>query len=93
MHDAPSQLGAKLTLQAGSREALTKIVSIKQKVDPITFTGIEGSNEIHANDIVEIELKTNKPTYLDSYNRNKSNGAFILVHPQTNHTVAIGFKK
>ncbi len=93
MHDSPTQLGSKLVLQSGSREALTKIVSIKQKVDPISFTGIEGTDDIRANDIVEIELKTNKPTYLDSYKNNKSNGAFILVHPQTNHTVAIGFKK
>ncbi|MFK7784139.1 MAG: sulfate adenylyltransferase subunit 1 [Crocinitomicaceae bacterium] len=93
MHDSPARLGSKLVLQAGSREALTKIVSIKQKVDPISFTGTEGTDDICANDIVEIELKTNKPTYLDSYKNNKSNGAFILVHPQTNHTVAIGFKK
>ena len=92
MHDEPTQLGAKFILQSGSRESLTKITRIKQKLDPITFTGISEASNIQANDIVEIELKTNKPTHLDSYKENKANGAFILVHPQTNHTVAIGFK-
>lgn len=93
MDDSTAQLGSKYILQSGSRESMAKVVNIKRKIDPIQFDAIEGVTEIHANDIVEIELKTNKATYLDSYKSNKANGAFILVHPQTNNTVAIGFKK
>lgn len=93
MDDSTAQLGSKLILQSGSRESLAKIVNIKRKINPIQFDSIEGVTDIHANDIVEVELKTNKATYLDSYKSNKANGAFILVNPQTNNTVAIGFKK
>lgn len=90
-HQAAS--GGKFILQSGSREVLTKIANIDAKIDTVSFNELEGEQTIATNDIVHVQLRTNKPIYLDSYSENKTNGSFILVDPSTNNTVAVGFKR
>jgi bifunctional enzyme CysN/CysC/sulfate adenylyltransferase subunit 1 len=42
------------------------------------------------NDIGTIRIKTAKPLVYDGYGTNRLTGAFILVEPGSNHTVAAG---
>ncbi|MFB1040699.1 MAG: sulfate adenylyltransferase, partial [Polaribacter sp.] len=56
------------------------------------FSGkIENPSELALNQIGVIQLKLSKYLLVDSYNQNKSNGAFILINPKTNNTVGVGF--
>jgi len=42
------------------------------------------------NDIGTIRLRTAKPLVFDGYDSNRQTGAFILIEPGTNLTVAAG---
>lgn len=93
MDEHQATTGGKFILQSGSREVLTKIANIDAKIDTVSFDELEGEQTIATNDIVNVQLRTNKPIYLDQFSENKTNGSFILVDPSTNNTVAVGFKR
>lgn len=93
MDDNTAQIGSKLILKAGATESLLKIQKINYTVDPSNLEKDETAAEIALNDIVSVNLKLSKPVYLDNYEDNKRNGVFILIDPQTNSTVAVGFKE
>ena len=42
------------------------------------------------NDIARIQLRTSKPLFVDSYNKNRYTGSVILIDEFTNETVAAG---
>lgn len=93
LDESAGNLGAKLILKSGSREFPVKISGIYSKVDPSKANERIDVDQIEVNDIVDVDLKLSQPCYLDKYRDNKNNGMFILVHPQTNNTIAVGFKK
>ncbi|WP_196892571.1 sulfate adenylyltransferase subunit 1 [Aureivirga marina] len=83
--------GKKYALQHGVNKVLTKIDSIQHKIKP-DYSGIETeASPVKMNDIVSVTLKLNKPIFFDSFKDNKENGAFILIDPQSNNTVGVGF--
>ncbi len=45
---------------------------------------------VSTNDIARIKIKTASPILTDSYRKNRTTGAFILVDPSTHLTVAAG---
>lgn len=93
MDDNPAHVGSKLILKAGATESLLKIQKINYTVDTSNLEKGENATSIALNDIVSTNLKLSKPVYLDNYEDNKRNGVFILIDPQTNSTVAVGFKE
>ncbi|MCG8411078.1 MAG: sulfate adenylyltransferase, partial [Bacteroidales bacterium] len=42
------------------------------------------------NDIAKITIKTTKPLFYDSYQKNRKTGSVILIDEATNNTVAAG---
>lgn len=93
MDENNAQPNGKYILQSGSREVLSKISTVEYKVDTVDFNQLNDEKAISTNDIVHVTLKTNKPPYLDHYSVNKYNGLFVLIDPNTNNTVAVGFNK
>lgn len=93
MDDNSARVGSKLILKAGATESLLKIQKLNYSIDPSNLEKDETTTEIALNDIVSVSLKLSKPVYLDNYEDNKRNGVFILIDPQTNSTVAVGFKE
>jgi sulfate adenylyltransferase subunit 1 len=91
MDEKPATPGAKYILKAGSREAVTKLQKIQFKVDPTSPAVTLGTTSAELNDITRMEFKLSQPVFLDSYSKNKKNGVFILIDPQSNATVAVGF--
>jgi sulfate adenylyltransferase subunit 1 len=47
-------------------------------------------SSLKMNDIGSVKIKTARPLLIDSFDQNKSNGAFILVDEYSNNTVAVG---
>lgn len=91
MDEVAAKIGAKYILQVGARESMVKLSQIKHRINPLNHLENEEIDSIATNDIAEVELKLNKPAFLDAYAANKSNGKFILIDPRTNNTVALGF--
>ena len=66
-----------------------KISSINYKVNIQTLDS-EEANELKTNDIANISFKLAQPLIVDSYNKNRSTGAFIIIDESTFHTVGAG---
>lgn len=66
-----------------------RVDQIKYKVDVNTLQKSE-VDHFELNEIGRVVLTTNKPLFFDPYKKNKNTGAFILIHPVTNNTVAVG---
>ena len=92
MDHQPLQLTTKYILKHGPNAVLAKVEDLNSH----TFEGADVSidsklNELTVNQIGKVKLKLNKTLFFDSYHVNKSNGAFILIDPQTNATAGVGF--
>jgi sulfate adenylyltransferase subunit 1 len=83
--------GSKYVLQHGVHKVLAKVQAINNKIET-DFSGIQ-TNVINLkiNDIASISFQLNKPIFFDSFKEHRTNGAFILIDPQTNNTVGAGF--
>ena len=66
------------------------IKDIKYKIDINTLHRIENIEQIEMNDIARISIRTSKPLFVDSYNRNRLTGSIILIDEQTNETIGAG---
>jgi len=83
--------GSKYVLQHGVHKVLAKVQAINNKIET-DFSGIETNViSLKINDIASISFQLNKPIFFDSFKEHRTNGAFILLDPQTNNTVGAGF--
>ncbi len=91
MDEKPSQPGGRYTIQAGTRTAACKLQGIDAVIPPENPTAVYEAVSLKLNDIAKVQLKTAAPLFLDHFEYNRANGAFILVDTQSNNTVAVGF--
>ncbi len=85
--------GGKYTIKHTSNETRCIIRNVNFKVDINTLEEMDNDKTIGLNDIACLKLKTAKPLYFDSYNKNRNTGSFILIDEATNETVAAGMIK
>ncbi len=84
---------SKWLIKVGSREFPVKLQTIEYRLDPLQANSQEPATAIALNDIAKVELRLSQPGFFDAYATNKRNGTFILIDPQSNNTVAVGFKE
>jgi len=82
--------GTKYLVQHNTNRVLAKVESIKNTI-ATDYSGTTEASQLAINEIGEVTIKLSKPLYFDSYNENKSNGAFILIDTATNTTAGVGF--
>nr|WP_319399311.1 GTP-binding protein [uncultured Carboxylicivirga sp.] len=80
----------KYVVRHTSAEARAMVTDIQYKMNIDTLEKNEEDKEIGMNDIARIKIRTTKPLFFDSYNRNRNTGSLILVDEATNETVAAG---
>jgi len=80
----------KFSIQHTTNEARCMIKEILYKVDINTLHRIEDDKALKMNDIARIRLRTTKPMFIDSYNRNRTTGSIILIDESTNETIGAG---
>ena len=51
----------------------------------------EGVDRLGLNDIALVAFKFNKPLFYDAFKDHRTNGSFIIIDPQSNSTVGVGF--
>ena len=91
MDSKPLASRTKYLLQHGVNRVQAMITGIDNVLAP-DFSGKDASAEaLSLNQIGEVDIKLAKPVFFDQYTKNKSNGSFILIDPQTNHTAGVGF--
>ncbi len=83
--------GTKYIVQHNTNQILSKVGQIKGLI-ATDFSGRSDSeNKLALNEIGEVEIKLSKPIFYDSFEDNKSNGAFILIDAHSNTTAGVGF--
>ena len=83
--------GSKYVLQHGVNKVLAKVSAIHHKINP-DYSGIETNiTGLQMNDIASVSFQLNKPIFFDSFKEHRTNGAFILIDPQSNNTAGAGF--
>lgn len=93
LDEQKATLSDKYGIQAGARMGVCKLHEIHYIIPPEDPSAKFEASEISMNEISEVNIKLASPLYLDKYEDNKMNGAFILIDIQTNNTVAVGFVK
>ncbi|MDT8417426.1 MAG: GTP-binding protein [Lutibacter sp.] len=91
MDGRPLAPGSKYTLQHGVNKVIAKVSAINHKIHP-DFSGVEKDvTSLNMNDIASVSFQLNKPIFFDAFKEHRTNGSFILIDPQTNHTAGVGF--
>jgi sulfate adenylyltransferase subunit 1 len=90
MDNVPFQPGQKFILQHNSFRTKASIRSIESTIDIHSYENLESDAILRLNDIGRVNIKTAEVVSLDSYERNRKTGAFILINENTNSTVAAG---
>jgi len=89
MNEKPLQLDMKYAIKHTTRDARCVVKEIMYKVNVNTLDRIEDDKLVRMNDIARVSLRTTKPLFFDSYNRNRRTGALILINEATNETVGV----
>ncbi|WP_417800927.1 sulfate adenylyltransferase subunit 1 [Tenacibaculum sp.] len=93
MDKAPLQASQKYYIKHGVNDVQAKITELTALIRT-DFSGKEETpTQLSLNEIGEVSLKVSKPLFVDSYEENKANGAFIIINPKTNTTSGVGFIK
>lgn len=83
--------GSKYVLQHGVNKVLAKVNTIHNKIET-DFSGVKTNiSSLNINDIASVSFQLNKPIFFDSFKEHRTNGSFILIDPQSNNTVGVGF--
>lgn len=90
MHPRALLRGKKYLLKHATSTVQAMVTAIKSRVNMTTFEPEPEPQELAMNDIGEIQLKTSRPLVYDGYALNRLTGAFILIEPGTNATIAAG---
>ncbi len=80
----------KYVIRHTSTEARCLIKDVTYKMDINTLEKEPEDKEVNMNDVARISIRTTKPLFYDSYNRNRTTGSLILIDEATNETVATG---
>lgn len=93
MDKAPLQASQKYYIKHGVNDVQAKITELTSLIRT-DFSGKSATpSQLSLNEIGEVSLKISKPLFVDSYEENKANGAFIIINPKTNTTSGVGFIK
>ncbi|MCP5522282.1 MAG: sulfate adenylyltransferase [Verrucomicrobiales bacterium] len=90
MHPKPLQPGRKFFLKHATRTVQAMVTSIDHRVNISTYDEEPAGEGLALNQIGEVRIKTASPLVYDGYRQNRLTGAFILIEPGTNQTVAAG---
>lgn len=85
----PFNPGKTYLLQHGASSTKAKVMQVNYVQVPSTLEK-NTTTTLKMNDIASVRVKVARPLLIDSYDQNKSNGAFILVDEHSNGTVAVG---
>lgn len=91
MDSAPLRPRSKFHFQYGTQRMTSRVEALLTKKSTDFHDDLSHFDQLELNDIARIQLKLSKPIPDITYNMSKELGRFILIDPQSRHTVAVGF--
>ena len=89
MDEDQLELSTQFFLKHTTNTTRARIDMLRYKVDVNTLEKSEVES-LKLNEIGRTVITTAKPLFFDPYKKNKNTGSFVLIHPVTNNTVAVG---
>jgi len=89
MSAAPLDLDRTFRLRHGPREVPARVAAISHRVDIGTLQQVEAAS-LAVNEIGGVVIEATEPLFFDPYRENRRTGAFVLIDPISNLTVAAG---
>jgi sulfate adenylyltransferase subunit 1 len=93
MDKKPLRVGSTYLVQHGVNISKAKISALTNLIDVVTLEANDTLSVLQLNEIADVQLKTAKEIFYDSFADNKANGSFIVIDEQTNATVGVGLIK
>ncbi|MGH7939644.1 MAG: sulfate adenylyltransferase subunit 1 [Limisphaerales bacterium] len=90
MHARPLQANKKYFLRHATQTVQAIVSTLENRINMATFEPEPAPAQLGINDVGTVRIKTAKPIVFDGYNTNRLMGAFILIEPAANATVAAG---
>jgi len=90
MSDEPLRPGARYLVKHTTRTAPATVADLRYRIDVNTLHRDTEARGLDLNDIGRVTLRLSSPLAFDTYLRNRTTGAFVLVDPVTNDTVGAG---
>jgi sulfate adenylyltransferase subunit 1 (EFTu-like GTPase family) len=89
MSQAPLDPRREYLVKHTTQEVAARVRTLRYRVDVNTLEK-QPATELCLNDIGAAVIETRKPLFVDPYRRNRATGAFIVIDPLSNETVAAG---
>lgn len=89
MNERPLDVSRRYLLKHSSHTVPAFVTSVDGRMDLGSFSH-EPANTFAMNDIGKVSVNVLSPIAIDRYAENRATGAFILIDPETNATVAAG---
>ena len=90
MAERPLRPGQKLAVKHTTRSARALVKELQYRLDVNTLHRDESAGELGLNEVGRLRMRTTAPLLVDSYDRNRSTGGFILIDESTHRTVGAG---
>jgi sulfate adenylyltransferase subunit 1 (EFTu-like GTPase family) len=90
MSERPLEPRARLAVKHTTRAARAVVDELISVVDMETLDTVRSPERLELNDLGMVRLRLAEPLAVDTYARNRTTGAFILIDEATNETVAAG---
>lgn len=81
---------AKLVIKHTTQSARAIVDHVAYRLDVNTLACDGSADRLSLNEIGRVALRTSVPLFVDSYERNRATGSFILIDEATNNTVGAG---
>lgn len=88
--DATLEPGREYIIKQTTRTTRARVTALDYRLDVNSLHRDKSATALKLNELGRVSLRTTVPLLLDEYNRNTATGSFILIHPETNVTVAAG---
>jgi hypothetical protein len=89
MNDAALTLGRPYLLKHTAQTVGAAVTAVRHRLNVNTLEQ-ETASGLALNEIGVVEIETARPLFFDAYRKNRATGAFILIDPVSNATVAAG---
>jgi hypothetical protein len=89
MNDAPLEPGRSYLLKHTTRQVRATVRNVRSRIDVNTLEQ-EAARDLKLNEIGSVTIDVPRPVFFDPYRENRSTGAFILIDPFSNATLAAG---
>jgi sulfate adenylyltransferase subunit 1 len=90
MNPKPLLLNGKYALKHTTRDVKCLVKEVNYVLNINTLEKISDNRQVKMNDIAQVQIRTTKPLFFDTYKTNRITGSLILIDEATNETVAAG---